>query len=177
MQGLKRREFLGIAGAGATWGAAAAAVAGAAATGEAPKAAPAAGPGQVQTYASGREDGRFIQTAAFMHKSMQMLQPKLAFTPDMTREGFPAWRKAVREKLRELVCFPEVGGQPEPRRIWSQPRSGYRLERWEAYPEPFSVVPYLVLVPDGARPASPAPAVMCFPGSTGSKEASAANPS
>lgn len=177
MKGLKRREFLGIAGAGATWGAAAAAaVAGAAATGEAPKAAPAAGPGEAQTYASGREDGRFIQTAAFVHKSMQLLQPKLAFPPDMTREAFPTWQKAVREKLLELMCFPEVGGQPEPRRVWSQPRQGYRLERWEAYPEPFSVVPYLVLVPDGAGPDSPAPAVMCFPGSTGSKEALSGEP-
>jgi hypothetical protein len=130
----------------------------------------------MQTYVSGREDGRFLHTAAFIHKSFQTLQPKLAFPPDMTREAFPAWQKAVREKLLELMCFPEVHGQPEPERIWSQPRQGYRLERWEAYPEPCSVVPYLLLVPDGASPRSPAPAVMCFPGSTGSKEALAGEP-
>ena len=32
------------------------------------------------------------------------------------------------------------------------------------------MVPYLVLIPDGVSAASPAPAVMCFPGSTSSKE-------
>ncbi len=172
MRELQRREFLGIVGAGATWGA----TAGMAAE-EGAKTAPAAGLAKGQTYAGGREDGRFLQTAAWVHKYMQTLQPKLAFRPDTTREEFPAWQKAVREKLLELMCFPpEVPGQPEPKRIWSQASEGYRLERWEAYPEPFSVVPYLLLVPDGVSPSSPAPAVMCFPGSTGSKEALAGEP-
>ena len=164
---LKRREFLGIVGAGTTWGATTAA-----APGEWPKTRPA----QVKTYPSGRKDGRFLQTAALVHKSLQTLQPKLAFRPDMTREALPAWQNAVREKLLELMCFPEVRAQPEPKRIWSQARQGYRLERWEAYPEPYSVVPYLLLVPDGASIRSPTPAVMCFPGSTGSKEALAGEP-
>jgi hypothetical protein len=105
-----------------------------------------------------------------------MLRPKLAFGPNITREAFPAWQKAVREKLLDLMCFPEVERQPPPKRIWSQPREGYRLERWEAYPEPYSVVPFLLLVPDGVSPQSPAPAVMCFPGSNSSKELLAGEP-
>jgi len=171
MKELKRREFLGIVGAGATWGAAAAGAAG-----EEAKTAPVAGLQEGRTYVSGRDDGRFLQTAAFVHKYLQTLQPKLAFRSEMTREELPAWQKAVREKLLELMCFPEVRGQPEPKRIWSQAREGYRLERWEAYPEPFSVVPYLLLVPDGVSSNSPAPAVMCFPGSTGSKETLSGEP-
>jgi hypothetical protein len=38
------------------------------------------------------------------------------------------------------------------------------------------VVPFLMLMPDGVCPRSPAPAVMCFPGSTGSKEMLAGEP-
>jgi len=111
-----------------------------------------------------------------MHKYMQVLEPRLAFRFEMSREELPAWQQAVREKLLELMRLPEVPGQPEPKRIWSQAREGYRLERGEAYPEPFSVVPYLLLVPDGGSSNSPAPTVMGFPGSTGSKEALAGEP-
>ena len=171
MKELQRREFLEIVGTSATWVAATAAGAG-----EAAKTSPAAGPVEERTYISGREDGRFLQTAAVVHKHMQAFQPKLACRLAITRGECPAWQQAVREKLLELMCFPDVPGQPEPKRIWSHPREGYRLERWEAYPEPFSVVPYLLLVPDGVSPNSPAPAVMCFPGSTGSKETLAGEP-
>ncbi|MHB8903011.1 MAG: alpha/beta hydrolase family protein [Thermoguttaceae bacterium] len=171
MKELKRREFLEIAGAGGAWATAALAAAGAEA-----KTEPGTAPDPIGTYVSGRPDGRFVQTAGFLHKSLQNLQPRLAFSPDITRQALPAWQKAVREKLLELMCFPAVEAQPEPRRIWSQPRQGYRLERWESYPEPWSVVPFLLLVPDGVSAASPAPAVMCFPGSTGSKEALAGEP-
>tara|TARA_B100000700_G_C14477773_1_gene593624 strand:+ start:323 stop:535 length:213 start_codon:yes stop_codon:yes gene_type:complete len=43
----------------------------------------------------------------------------------------------------------EVPPQLEPAQLWIEEREGYRLEKWEAYPEPGSVVPYLVLIPDG----------------------------
>lgn len=171
MKYLKRRDFLEILGAGTTWGATAGLAAGTEMQAKSP-----AGPTESRTYASGREDGRFLRTAAFVHKYLQSLQPKLAFRSDLARNDFPTWQEAVREKLLELMCFPKVHGQPQPKRIWSEARQGYRLERWEAYPEPYSVVPYLLLVPDGVSPQSPAPAVMCFPGSTGSKETLAGEP-
>lgn len=102
---------------------------------------------------------------------MKNLRPRLAFDPKMKPEDFPAWREAVRAKLQELMGFPEgFEPQPEPQRLWSKQRDGYRLEKWEAYPEPFSVVPYLMLIPDGISTQSPGPAAMCFPGSTSSKE-------
>ena len=171
MNNLKRRDFLAILGAGTTCGATAGLAAESAKEAQAP-----GGPTEVRTYASGREDGRFLQTAAFLHRYLQSLQPKLAFRSEMTRQEFPAWQKAVRDRLLELMCFPGVHGQPAPKRVWTEARPGYRLERWEAYPEPYSVVPYLLLVPDGVSPRSPAPAVMCFPGSTGSKETLAGEP-
>ena len=131
-------------------------------------------------FTTDRPDGRFLTTAGFVHAYLKNLKPKLAFDPDRKPEEVPAWQEAVREKLRELMCFPKEGlgfssahavaTQPEPKHLWSEQREGYELQKWEAYPEPLSVVPYLVLVPDGVSESSPAPAVMCFPGSTSSKE-------
>ncbi len=171
MSGIKRREFLGALGAGVALSAAAGPT-----TGEPTESQGAPAPIERHTFESGRDDGRFVQTAALVHKCLATLRPKLAFDSGITHEAFPAWQQAVRDKLLELMCFPEVGGQQPPKRIWSQAREGYRLERWEAYPEPYSVVPFLLLIPDGVSSRSPGPAVMCFPGSFGSKEALAGEP-
>lgn len=117
-----------------------------------------------QVFRSDREDGRFVSTAGFVHATMKGNPPALAWNPEMPLQEMPAWREAVREKLRELMRFPDVPEQPQPRMLWSEPREGYTLQKWEAYPEPRSVVPYLVLIPDGIT--EPAPAVLCFPGSS-----------
>jgi Abhydrolase family len=176
MKDMKRRDFLGVLGVGATGVAMGKMVTGA-------EASESKGPANEtpskkhRTFVSGREDGRFVQTAGFLQAYMKNLRPKLAFDPKMKAEEIPAWREAVREKLRELMCFPEgFPEQPQPKKIWSEKRDGYRLERWEAYPEPFSVVPFLMLIPDGVSSQSPAPAVTCFPGSTSSKESLAGEP-
>lgn len=168
---MKRRDFLKAAGVGALT-----AIAASKAKADAPAAVASGRATQPQTFVSGREDGRFVETAGFLHKQLQTLHPRLECRAGMTRQEFAAWQVKVREKLLELMCFPEVPQQPEPKRIWSRQRDGYRLERWEACPEPFSVVPYYLLMPDGVSSQSPAPAVLCFPGSTGSKEALAGEP-
>jgi hypothetical protein len=123
-----------------------------------------------RTFASGREDGRFVSTCGFLHAHMKHLRPKLAFDPKIKAADFAAWRTAVREKLLELMCFPEIGDQPPSKRLWTKQREGYQLQKWEAYPEPYSVVPFLMLIPDGVGATAPGPAVMCFPGSASSKE-------
>jgi len=124
-----------------------------------------------QVFSSDREDGRFKSSMGFIHAHLKHLKPKLRFNPAMEPKDFPVWREAVRAKLLELMAFPELDQpQPPPKRLWSKQREGYELQKWEAYPEPHSVVPYLVLVPDGVSAQSPAPGVMCFPGSFSSKE-------
>ena len=111
------------------------------------------------------------------HHLMRSGSAKLAFDPDMTGEQFTHWQGQVRSKLQELMCFPEdVPDQPQPARLWSEPREGYRIEKWEAYPEPGSVVPFLILVPDGVDASHPGRTVMCFPGSASSKELLAGEP-
>ncbi len=115
-------------------------------------------------FRSERKDGRFVSTAGFIHATMKSLDPPLSFDPEMPTEDLPHWREQLREKLRKLMCFPQVPQQPAPQIIGAEPRDGYELQRWEAYPEPHSVVPFLVLVPEDIP--RPAPAVLCFPGST-----------
>jgi hypothetical protein len=125
---------------------------------------------------SDREDGRFVATAGFIQAYMKANRPELAFDPEMDAGQFPAWREALRAKVLELMAFPEVEPQPLPRCVGDEQREGYRLQRWECYPEPFSVVPFLMLVPEGVSGSSPAPAVMCFPGASGTKEGMAGEP-
>lgn len=125
---------------------------------------------------SKRPDGRHLSTRGFIQHLLRTTNPRLAFDPDFTRQESERWRLKVRTKLRALMDFPEVPPQPAPRKLWTKDREGYVLEKWEVYPEPGSVVPYLVLIPDGTTPEHPAPAVMCFPGSSGTKENLAGEP-
>ena len=128
-------------------------------------------------YRTDRPDGRYISTLGFKHAYLKALKPKLAFDPEMSAEEYPLWKQKVQAKLKELLRFPEdVPPQPTPKKLWSQPRDGYRIEKWECYPEPFSVVPYLVLIPNEATTDNPLPAVMCFSGSRSSKELLAGEP-
>lgn len=127
-------------------------------------------------FKSGREDGRFVETAGFYHAYLKNLKPRLRFDPTMSTDEMEAWRGKVREKLKDLLDFPEVESTPEPKRLWEKPREGYRLEKWEAYPEPYSVVLFYILVPDGVSVGSPAPMVMCFSGANASKENLAGEP-
>ena len=125
---------------------------------------------------SERSDGRHLSTRGFVQHLLRSSEPKLAFNPEFTTEELEEWRLRVRVKLEQLMNFPEVQPQPAPEKLWTKQRDGYRLEKWEVYPEPGSVVPYLVLIPSGATSVHPAPAVMCFPGSSGTKENLAGEP-
>ena len=124
---------------------------------------------------SPREDGRFVATAGLVHHELKR-PPRMAFDTGLGEKQFIAWRARVRRKLQEVLAFPDVPRQPRPKLIWEKPRDGYRLQRWELYPEPLSAVPFLLLVPDGVTKQAPAPAVMCFPGSEQPKEAVAGEP-
>jgi dienelactone hydrolase len=122
---------------------------------------------------SGRDDGRLISTGRFVHALLKDNRPELAFQPETAAGEVGAWEDAVRGKLRELMRFPDVADQPEPKVLWTEQRDGYELQKWEAYPEARSVVPFLVLVP---RATTPGPAVLCFPGSGYTKESLAGEP-
>lgn len=125
---------------------------------------------------SERSDGRQLSTRGLIQHFLRTESPKLAFDPEFTPEEFAAWQVRVRDKLEELMNFPQVPPQPAPKKLWTEDRDGYRLEKWEAYPEPGSVVPYLMLIPDSVTHEHPGPAVMCFSGSNDTKENLAGEP-
>jgi pimeloyl-ACP methyl ester carboxylesterase len=127
-------------------------------------------PESFKVIRSDRSDGRFVSTRGFVHYLIQNSRPKLAFNPEFTKSEMVAWKAEVRAKLKELVRFPAVPPQPAPKLISSARRDGYTVEKWELYPQPGSVVPFLMLVPDSASAQTPAPGVLCYPGSQGSKE-------
>jgi len=123
-----------------------------------------------KVFKSDRPDGRFISTAGLVHHELKHLRPALAFDPSFTPRQFSTWQGKVRRKLRELMALPKPPPQPAPKMIRRTRRDGYELQRWELYPEPHSVLPVLLLVPDGASASKRAPGVICLPGSSKPKE-------
>ena len=121
-------------------------------------------------FKSQRPDGRLTSSLAAHMEQMRRTKPLLALPNKISPEEFPVWKKNVCEKIRELLLMPEFTEQPEPVRLSRVQRDGYAVEKWELYPDPISVVPFLVLIPDGVDRTHPAPGVICIPGSIHSKE-------
>lgn len=128
------------------------------------------------TFETTRADGRFTSSRAVAHALMQQEEPVLAFGAHLPATEFPAWQQKVGEAMQALMKHPVIADLPAPVRISVRQRDGYRIEKWEAYPLPACVVPYLVLIPDGADASRPAPALLCIPGWGGSKEELAGEP-
>jgi len=125
---------------------------------------------KLQTFKTDRADGRFVESAAFIHEYAKQHKPLLAYDPKLKGKRFIDWQGKVRRKLKQLLVFPKPPKQPGPKKLWSQERDGYELQKWECYPEPGCTVPYLMLIPDGVTKKNPGPAVMCIPGSGSTKE-------
>lgn len=123
---------------------------------------------------SDRQDGRFMSTYGVVHAMLSHVKPECAFQPEMTYGEFREWQHKVRKSMQEIMKFPEIKEMPAPKRIGSEQRDGYRLEKWEFYPLPECVSTFLVLIPDSVQ--QPVPAVLCIPGSGGSKEGLAGEP-
>lgn len=131
-------------------------------------------------YRSSREDGRHVSTMASFLEMLRNSETELALPNDISKNNFDEWRNNLKNKVRELLRLDffekQAKGQPSPRLISSTKRDAYRVERWELYPDPYSAVPFLALIPDGACSDKKVPTVMCFPGSTFSKEFLAGEP-
>ncbi len=104
---------------------------------------------------------------------MEMLRnykPLLSLPEELTPEIFADWQNKVKEKVKELLCLPEITPQPAPKLLSSVQREGYRVEKWELYPDDYMAVPFLMLIPDSVNAGNKAPAVFCLPGAITSKE-------
>ena len=130
-------------------------------------------PEQHKIISSDRPDGRYMSTRGFVQHMMRNIQPELGFNPQFSPDEFVEWQGKVRGKMQELMKFPVVPSQPNPKLISEVKRNNYTVEKWEIYPQPGSVVSFLMLVPNGITAKNPAPAVLNFCGSTRTKEATA----
>lgn len=128
------------------------------------------------SFETRRTDGRFTSSRAVVHQLMQQDEPVLTFRPSLSVTEFPVWQHQVKEAMQTLMKHPVLSNLPEPVCVDVRQRKGYRIEKWEAYPLPACVVPYLVLIPDGIETSRPAPAVLCIPGWGGTKEELAGEP-
>jgi hypothetical protein len=131
-------------------------------------------------YRSAREDGRHTATMAAFLERLRNTKPELSMPEDLDAQKFEKWKNQLRSKVHELLKLDlfaeEAKSQPAPKLLYTVQRDGYRVEKWEFYPDAYSAVPMLALIPDGASAQEPVPAVMCFPGSTFSKELLAGEP-
>lgn len=131
-------------------------------------------------YRSARSDGRHVSTMAAFLERLRNTPTALALPTELSAESFDTWRASLKAKVRELLnvdfWLKEAEGQPAPRLISSIKRDTHTVEKWEFYPDAYSAVPFLALIPNNASKEAPVPAVMCFPGSTFSKEFLAGEP-
>ena len=136
-------------------------------------------PAEHSTFATTRPDGRYVSSRAIAHRLMLSQPPRLHYdsaTVGSSPARFAQWQQEMSQAMTRLMNHPDVTGQPAPRLTSSEQLDGYTLQRWEAYPLPEAVVPFLVMVPDGVDAAHPAPAIMCIPGFGQTKELLATGP-
>ncbi|HRX41380.1 MAG TPA: alpha/beta hydrolase family protein, partial [Clostridia bacterium] len=118
-----------------------------------------------------------IKTERFLNEYYRHLEQKLGYKPEYIGEQRFRWKQAVREKANELMKFPDNGDMSgNADLIWSEQRNGYRIEKHIIYPEPYSAVPFLILIPDSIAAGNSSPAVICIAGSSGTKELLANEP-
>ncbi len=120
-------------------------------------------PQQHKTICTDREDGRFLSTYGVVHHLLRNTTPRCAFDPNFSKSELESWQERVRTAMEEIMCHPEEKDLPQPVCISQIQKEGYRLEKWEFYPLPGCVSTFSVLIPDSLK--TPAPAVLCIPGS------------
>lgn len=128
-------------------------------------------------FHSHRTDGRHVSTLAAHMDMLRNLKPLCSCPAELTKESFSQFQKDVKKYALELLNMPKPTPQPEPLLIYRQQRNGYRAEKWEFYPDDYSAVPFIALIPDGVSENNPGPAVLCYLGSNHPKEYSCGEPS
>lgn len=119
---------------------------------------------------STRSDGRHTSSLALVRSLMRTEAPACTFNPSMTPAEFPQWQNKMSEAMARIMRHPDYRPEP-PRKVACSQRNGYRIERWETYPLPNSVVAVYLLLPDGVDASHPARgAALCIPGFGQTKE-------
>ena len=127
-------------------------------------------------FKSHRPDGRHVSTLAAHMEALRNLKPLCSFPKELTKENFSQFQQDVKKYALELLNMPEPTPQPAPVMLSSVQRNGYRVEKWEFYPDDYTAVPFLALIPDDASAENPVPAVLCYLGSNHPKEFNGGEP-
>ena len=133
-------------------------------------------PNEHKLIRSSRPDGKYVSSRGFMQYLLRNTIPTNTFNPNFSKKEMEFWKKKMQNSMKELMKHPDIKYLEEPNKISVTQRNGYRVEKWEAYPFPQCVVPYLVLIPDSLNTEQKVPAVLCFPGTGQSKEYAADEP-
>ncbi len=111
-----------------------------------------------------RTDGRALRTRGAVEGLMRRHAPRLTFRPnEISADSFGTWKSEMKAAMARLMRHPEAQ-TTEPKMIKRVQRDGYVIEKWESYPLDSTVVPFLVLIPEGVDSNHPAPAALCIPG-------------
>ncbi len=117
-----------------------------------------------------RTDGRALRTRGAVEGLMRRHAPRLTFRPnEISADSFGTWKSEMKAAMARLMRHPEAQ-TTEPKMIKRVQRDGYVIEKWESYPLDSTVVPFLVLIPDGVDSSHPAPTALCIPGFGQTKE-------
>ena len=121
-------------------------------------------------FKSKREDGRHTTSFASFLERLRNTDQSMSLPKDISPDEFKKWQSDVIVKYKELLGMPEFTEQPDPVKISENKRDGYRAEKWEFYPDDYTAVPFIMLVPDGVDNINKAPCVVCVGGAAHSKE-------
>jgi hypothetical protein len=127
-------------------------------------------------FKSKRSDGYHLSSLAANMERLRDFKPELEFSAKLSYSEFQDWKRKVKNKLHDLMCFFEFKKQPEPVLTQKINRNGYQVQRWEFFPDAWTVVPALILIPEEVSSKNKAPGVFCFPGSGSPKELLAGEP-
>ncbi len=131
-------------------------------------AALAAFPAAAQTMGeSTRPDGLSLSSRGTAEHYLAALPPRLQIDTTMTPGAFGAWKGEMSQAMARLMRHPKEQAAA-PVKVAEVERPGYRIEKWESYPIPGSVVPFLVMIPDNADQSRTA--ALCIPGFGQTKE-------
>lgn len=116
-------------------------------------------------------------TERFLNEYYRNLKQKLGYDSGRTDKEKSVWKDKLKDKAYQLMKFPEgkffTG---ESVLVSTVQRDGYRVEKHIIYPEQFSALPFLMLIPDEVSDKKKASVVLCLAGSSGTKELLANEP-
>lgn len=114
-------------------------------------------------FSSNRPDGRNYSVIAAQMAIARDKRAELSLPEELDKNSFDEWKQNLKKRLVCQLNMPDLVEKPEVVNLQRLKRDGYTVEKWELYPDKFTSVPFLVLIPDIASKDTRVPGVICFP--------------